>query len=174
MYTLRRWKLQAVSRVILIISLLLVPLTFSAAVVMSGSGEQQRPLTDPLFLLAVAVGAAVFGWVSYSASRELVGEGKWRLAAGVLGCSLSQIVIQRTNVPALGFWGLQLVAGLPLACFLVATGGQLLRARDWPRLSHGRAGADPAGAGNRHVRPAGPAGAPLGAGHRAVGSGRPT
>ena len=42
LYTLRRWKLHAVSRVILIISLLLVPLTFSAAVVLSGSGEQQR------------------------------------------------------------------------------------------------------------------------------------
>ncbi|MDX1946404.1 MAG: hypothetical protein SFU86_13470 [Pirellulaceae bacterium] len=138
MYTLRRWNLQAVSRVILIISLLLVPLTFSAAVVMSGSGESQRPSTDPLFLLAVAMGAGIFGWVSHSASRELVGEAKWRLAIGVLGASLSQIVIQRTNVFALQFWGLQLIAGLPLACFLVATGGQLWRARDWTRLSHGR------------------------------------
>src|SRR5207244_9739284 len=45
LYTLRRWKLQAVSRVILIISLLLVPLTFCGAIIL----QQTRPVTDPLF-----------------------------------------------------------------------------------------------------------------------------
>ncbi|MEX2176329.1 MAG: hypothetical protein WD872_18345 [Pirellulaceae bacterium] len=137
-YTLRRWNLHAVSRVILIISLLLVPLTFSAAVVMSGSGESQRAVTDPLFLAALVVGTAIFAWVTLSASGELVGEGKWRLAIGVLGCSLSQVAIQRIDLATLGFWGLHLAAGIPLACFLAATGGQLLRWRAAPQLSRRR------------------------------------
>jgi len=38
LYTLRRWNLAAVSRAILIIALLLVPLSFSAGVVLSGQG----------------------------------------------------------------------------------------------------------------------------------------
>jgi hypothetical protein len=140
MYTLRRWKLQAVSRVILIISLLLVPLTFSAAVVMSGSGEAMRPVTDPLFLAALGLGLTIFGWVTWSASRELVSEGWWRLSIGVLGPSLAQVLIQRVNLTGADFWRVNLVALVPLACFLVAVAGQLLRARQWPRLSHRRAG----------------------------------
>jgi hypothetical protein len=140
MYTLRRWKLQAVSRVILIISLLLVPLTFSAAVVMSGSGEAMRPVTDPLFLAALGLGITIFGWVTWSASRELVGEGLWRLSVGVLGPSLAQVLIQRVNLAGTDFWRVNLVALVPLACFLVAVAGQLVRARQWPRLSYRRAG----------------------------------
>src|SRR4029434_377487 len=75
MYTLRRWKLHAISRVILIIALLLVPLSFSAAIVMSGSGDMQRPVTAPLFIAAVAIGTLVFGFVTFTASSELAGEG---------------------------------------------------------------------------------------------------
>ncbi len=139
MYTLRRWKIQAVSRVVLIIALLLVPLAVSGAVLMSGSGEEQRSVTDPLFLLAVAIGAAVFAWVSWSASRELVSGGAGLLAAGVLGCSLSQVLIQRVNFVQLGLAGVNLVAAIPLACFLLATVGQLARARRWRQLSRKRA-----------------------------------
>jgi hypothetical protein len=140
MYTLRRWKIQAVSRVVLIISLLLVPLAVSGAVLMSGSGGEQREVTDPLFLLALAIGAAVFAWVSWSASRELVSAGAGLLAAGVLGCSLSQVIVQRVELPQAGFWIVNLVAAIPLACFLLATVGQLARARRWKQLSRKRAG----------------------------------
>src|SRR5205823_3882683 len=86
LYTLRRWKLQAVSRVILIISLLLVPLTFCGSVVL----QQTRAVTDPLFLVAIVTGAAVFGWVTYSASRELAPGQAGSLALGVLAPSMSQ------------------------------------------------------------------------------------
>lgn len=138
LYTLRRWKLHAVSRVVLIISLLLVPLTFSAAVVLSGSGEQQRPVTDPLFLMALAGGLLIFIWVSYSAAKELVGSTAWRLAAAVLGCSVSQVLIQRANLPVLNWPRLLAVAAIPLACFMLAIVGQVLRGRRWPQISRRR------------------------------------
>ena len=140
LYTLRRWKLQAVSRVVLIISLLLVPLAVSGAILMSGSGEKQRLVTDPLFLLAITVGTAVFAWVSWSASRELLRDGHWRLAIGVLGCSLSQVLVQRVDFLEAGLAGVKLVAAIPLACFLLATVGQLARASLWKQLSRKRAG----------------------------------
>src|SRR6185436_20597346 len=73
-YTLRSWKLHVISRVILIISLLLVPLSFAAAIVVAGTGDKQRAMTDPLFLAAVAIGALVYTFVTYSASRELLSE----------------------------------------------------------------------------------------------------
>ena len=134
-YTLRRWNLEAVSRVVLIISLLLVPLALSGAVVMSGTGQTQRQLTDPLFLVAVALGTVAFGWVTYSASSELVGEARWRLTFGILACSLSQIAIQRVPLAGLEFWRLNAVLALPLAGFLVATIGQLFRASRKSRLA---------------------------------------
>ena len=135
LYTLRRWKLQAVSRVVLIISLLLVPLAISGAIVMTGTGATQREATDPLFLLAVALGTAAFGWVTYSASSELVGEGRWRLTIGILACSLSQIIIQRVPLAGLDFWRLNAVLAMPLMGFLIATVGQLYFASRRTRLA---------------------------------------
>jgi hypothetical protein len=138
LYTLRRWKLQAVSRVVLIISLLLVPLAISGAVVMTGSGQAQRPVTDPLFLLAVAIGTVAFGWVTWSASSELVGEARWRLTIGILLASLSQIVIQRVPLASLDFWRLNAILAMPLVGFLVATVGQLYFASRRARLARPR------------------------------------
>jgi hypothetical protein len=138
LYTLRRWNLQAVSRVVLIISLLLVPLALSGAVVMSGSAQTLRPVTDPLFLVAVVLGTAAFGWVTYSASNELVGDARWRLTAGILACSLSQIAIQRVPLTGLDFWRLNAVLALPLAGFLIATIGQLVRTGRKQRLGRQR------------------------------------
>ncbi len=138
MYTLRRWKLQAISRVILIISLLLVPLSFSAAIVMSGSGDMLRPFTDPLFLTAVVLGTVIFSAVTYTASRELVGEAKWRLTAAVMGTAIAQVVIHRLAKGTLSLGPVTLLAALPLAGFLVATLGQILRLRQAPRLARKR------------------------------------
>src|SRR5205814_2932709 len=47
LYSLRKWNLHAVSRVVLVISLLLVSLSFGAGIVLSGSGDARRPLSDP-------------------------------------------------------------------------------------------------------------------------------
>jgi hypothetical protein len=134
MYTLHRWNLQAVSRVILIISLLLVPLTICGAVVL----QQARPATDPIFLAALAAGIGIFTWVCYSASRELVGSAAWPLTIGVLFPSLSQVLIERLHLAGADLWQLNLAAAVPLAGFLVAAGSQIARARLWKQLSKPR------------------------------------
>lgn len=139
MYTLRRWKLHAISRVILIISLLLVPLSFAAAIVMSGSGDMQRPPTDPLFIAAMLVGTVVYSLVTFTASRELVGEGKWRLTVALMGASLSQIVINRVAPSASTLFQISLLAAMPIGSFLIAVGGQVYRGRHWRRISSLRA-----------------------------------
>ncbi|MCE9527544.1 MAG: hypothetical protein K8R36_15990, partial [Planctomycetales bacterium] len=135
MYTLRRWKLHAISRVILIISLLLVPLSVAAAIVMSGSGDMQRATTDPLFIAAVLVGTIVYSLVTYSTSQEVVGEGKWRLTVAMMGASLSQIVINRIAPAASTLTHISLLAALPIGSFLVAAIGQVIRGRSWRRIS---------------------------------------
>jgi hypothetical protein len=125
LYTLRRWKLHAVSRMILIISLLLVPLTFCGAIALGES----RPAGGALFWLVLAVGAVLFTWVAYSASREVVGGGAWPLAIGVVGPSLAQVLVQHFPLVEGEFWRLNAVLAAPLACFLAASGWQLVRAR---------------------------------------------
>lgn len=127
MYTLRRWKLHAISHVILIISLLLVPLSVAAAIVMSGSGDMQRDVTDPLFIAAVLVGTVVYSLVTFSTSHELVGEGKWRLTVAIMGASLSQIVINRVAPTAITLTQISLLAAFPIGSFLVAVVGQVMR-----------------------------------------------
>jgi hypothetical protein len=138
-YTLRSWKLHVISRVILIISLLLVPLSFAAAIVMAGTGDKQRAMTDPLFLAAVAIGALVYTFVTYSASRELLSEGRWRLTIALMVGSLSQIVVNRAGPTAVSLLQISLLAAIPVGGFLVAVVGQVLRARSWRRLSAQRA-----------------------------------
>ena len=138
LYSLRRWNLHAVSRVILIIALLLVPLGFSAGIVLSGSGETRRPLTDPIVLTAVIIGTLTFGWVTVSAARATVGNGWWRLSLAVLGTSLVQVVISRLAREGMSLSHVWLLSAVPLGCFLVAAGGQLLAAGLRKRFNHGR------------------------------------
>ncbi len=135
LYTLRRWKLAAVSRAILIIALLLVPLAFSAGVVLPGKGDAQRPLSDPMLITAVIVGLGVFSWVAYSGSRELVGEGALRLTAAIIGCSLGQVVINRGAISELSRTPMTMLALLPIAAFLIAAIGQIWRAQAWQKMS---------------------------------------
>jgi hypothetical protein len=138
LYSLRRWKLHAISRVILIIALLLVPLGFSAGIVLSGTGETRRAVTDPLFLAALAIGTLVFGWVTISAARETVGQGWWRLSLAVLGSSLAQVVVSRLASAEMSLARTLFLGGLPLACFFVASGGQLLSAGLRARMNRSR------------------------------------
>ena len=135
LYSLKRWNLHAISRVILIIALLLVPLGFSAGIVLSGSRQAQREITDPYFIAAVLVGTLAFGWVTASAARETVGRGWWRLSIGVLGASLSQVLISRLGDEPTSLVRALALSGLPLGCFLVAAGGQVAHAAARERLN---------------------------------------
>jgi hypothetical protein len=137
MYTLRRWNLQATSRGMLIIALLLSPLNFVAAIVLSG--PDQRPVTDPWYLGAVGLGLLVCGGITFSGGRALVGAGWWRLTTAVLATSLGQLIVDRQTAVPLTAGGTSLLLALPLAGYLVAVATQILRAAAWPRLSARRA-----------------------------------
>ena len=138
LYSLRRWNLHAVSRVILIIALLLVPLGFSAGIVLSDPGQAPRQLTDPYLLTALAIGTLVFGWVTISAARETVGTAWRRLSVAVLGSSLSQVLVNRLASEQMTLLRVCLLSAVPLACFLAAGGGQLLSVGMRRRMSRER------------------------------------
>jgi hypothetical protein len=120
LYSLRKWNLQAVSRVVLIISLLLVPLSFGAGIVLSGAGEARRPLGDPFVLTAIAVGIAAFSWVTWSSAQELVGRGAWRLFVSVMGTAVGQIIISRWPIANYRGGPLIALAMVPVLCCLLA------------------------------------------------------
>jgi len=137
MYTLKRWNLRTTSRGVLTISMLLLPLNFLAAIIMSGPDD--RPVTHPVYLLAVAVGLAAGGWITFSAGRALLPHGWWRLTSVVLATSVGQLFIDRLAQPGLSLLDASLLAALPLGGFLVATVSQIRRTLPWWHLSGRRA-----------------------------------
>ena len=98
-YTLKRWKLQQTSRGLLLIGLLIVPLNFLAGVLLSSSGVSQRPLSDPIVWLAIAIGLGVFGWISWSTGKLLLRRGGWLLSLPVMLSGLAIIVTHRFPIP---------------------------------------------------------------------------
>ena len=142
LYTLRRWKLRSTSRGVLIIATLLVPLSFAAGIVLSGSEAVQVPVTSPLYILAVVVGIVGYGAVTALSARSLFAEGWWRLVVAVIGVSAGQLIINRLgNVEntRTSMFAAAALFGLPLASFLVATLGQLHQVAKKPRVTPARA-----------------------------------
>ena len=128
LYTLRRWKLRSTSRGVLIIATLLVPLSFAAGILLSGSDAERSPVTSPLYIAAVAAGLLGYGAITSLSARSLCAEGWWRLVVAVMGTSAGQLIINRlaeaestrsSVVKATALFA------LPLASFLVATLAQL-------------------------------------------------
>lgn len=132
LYTLRKWNLQRVSRALLLISLLLVPLTFFAAVLLSS--PQRGPPGGMIAALAAAL--VVSGWVAFSSSRTLVPDLAWPLAAGVLLCTVALAPIHSWQVS--GTISLTLRSLLPLAGLAGVCGAALARLRQWRQLSRPR------------------------------------
>ncbi len=139
-YTLRKWDLQSTSRAVLIIGMLLTPLNFLAAIILSGSGDMVRPLTDPYYLLAVTVALVAFSTMTYFASTALIRSGWQRLMLAVLGPSLAMLLINRLASTEMNLWRALLLAAAPVACFTVAGVWQLIRARQWQQFSAQRVG----------------------------------
>lgn len=137
MYSLRRWNLQSTSRGVLVIAMLLTPLNFVAAIVLSG--PDQRSVTDPWYLAAVALGLVVCGWITFSGGRALIGAGWWRLTVAVLATSVGQLIVDRQSSVPLSPIDMGLLLGVPLSGYLVAVLSQVLQAAAWPRLSNRRA-----------------------------------
>ena len=95
LYTLRRWKLESTSRGLLLISTLLVPLNFLAAIALS----DHRPVIDPFYITAVSVGLLAFGWITYGSGRVLMPGRWWPLVVAVMGTSAMQLWIARLAGP---------------------------------------------------------------------------
>jgi len=142
LYTLRRWRLRATSRGVLIIALLLVPLGFVAGILLSGPDAEQRAVTDPLYLAAVTVGLVSYGTLTAVSARALFAEGWWRFVVAIMGTAAGQLLINRladadlTSTSLLRTTALFLV---PLASFLAATLTQLFLIAQRARLSRARA-----------------------------------
>ncbi|WP_299462473.1 hypothetical protein [uncultured Gimesia sp.] len=131
LYTYKRWKLESTSRGLLLITVLLVPLNFLAAIRLS----DHRPITDPLFILAISIGFAAFGWMVYSASRILVSFGRWQLLAVLLGASAGQLIISRIAIGEPSFLRTNLLAILPVGCFIIAMTNILRRTFHWKEIT---------------------------------------
>ncbi len=101
-YTLKRWKLRNTSRGLLLIGMLIIPLNFLAGVLLSSGGTDQRPLSDPIVWLAIIVGLAGFGWMSWSSSTLLFRRGAWTLWLPVMTAGLSIIVVNRVSLEWFG------------------------------------------------------------------------
>ncbi len=120
-YTLRKWNLVSTSRALLMITLLLTPLNFLAAIALS----EQRPVLDFWYLSAVILGLAAFGGMTYSAAKELV-RGRWaRVVGPIMGAVVCQLFIARLASSGMEQWRLQLLGLAPLVCFWPAVA--------WPR-----------------------------------------
>ncbi len=131
LYTLRHWRLKTTSRGLLTIALLLVPLNFLAAIALS----EQRSATDPLYVTAVIIGVAAYGWITWSGTRELMHFGATWLSLAVLGSAIGQLVIGRLTLAGLSTLELHGLFALPLATYAVALLGTSHFAASWRRLS---------------------------------------
>ncbi|QDT92106.1 hypothetical protein [Gimesia algae] len=135
LYTFKRWKLESTSRGLLLITVLLVPLNFLAGIRLS----DHRPATDPLFILAIGIGFAAFGWMVSSASRILVSFGRLPLLAMVLGTSAGQLIISRVASSNPSFLQTNLLALLPAGCFIIGMALILKQTLKWEEVTDSRA-----------------------------------
>jgi len=132
LYTLRQWKLETVSRMILLIGLVLVPLTFCAGVLLSSQAGHTAALVGVL-----ALTSAMLGWVAWSASRVLVPDLAWPLAVGILLCGLALVPIQLyADHPAPLV--LTLLAMPALAGLALVWGALLVRMAHWRQMARPR------------------------------------
>ena len=91
-YTLRKWKLRSTSRGALVIGLLLVPLNFVAACVLS----DQRELNDPMLWIALVIGATGFSMMTWWSSKHLVKRGNLPMVLAIMGSGIATLLLNRT------------------------------------------------------------------------------
>jgi hypothetical protein len=129
LYTLHHWKLEATSRGLLVISLLLAPLNLLVLADPTARGD--APAVGWLHPVVVAVALLLSGAMVWAAERDLIGsdllpgpiDRRWLLALAVVGTSGSQLLtpaLLPEGVPALAtMLGL---AAIPGACYLLTSG----------------------------------------------------
>lgn len=130
-YTLKKWKLRNTSRGTLVIGLLLIPLNFVGACILSGGEQDRRALSDPWLWVAVSVGLAGFTAMTWWSSKCLFRRGIWPLVVAVIGCGVGTLLLNRL-VPAAQSNLLYLLYALPVVgSFIVGT--CLFDPRQWIR-----------------------------------------
>ena len=134
-YTLRKWKLRNTSRGVLVIGLLLIPINFFAACLLTGNGIEKREITDPLYWIAVTVGISAFGTMAWFSGQNLFRKYGLPVVIAVLGISVWSLVVNRAE----GFSDsiisiLTLIAPATLV-FLIAT--WRIVPRQWSRTQIG-------------------------------------
>ncbi len=126
-YTLKKWKLRNTSRGTLIIGLLLVPLNFVAACVLS----DRRELDDPWLWVAIAIGIAGFSTLTWWSSKCLLRRGNLPMTLSIMGCGIGTLILNRSVEAASSSFHYLLFA-LPVAgSFLV--GSCFFDTRQWVR-----------------------------------------
>ena len=118
-YTLKRWKLRNTSRGVLLIGLLLVPLNFLSACVLTGQADDQRPLTDPVYWIAMVTGLGAFTCMTWFSSKCLLRRGQLPLTLSILTCSVLLLVYNRLAIPWDSRWQMFLITLPPLGGFLM-------------------------------------------------------
>ena len=134
-YTLKRWKLRDTSRGVLIIGLLLVPLNFLSACILTGQGDAQRSLTDPVYWLAMVVGLVAFAAMTWTASKVLLRRGYLPLALSIFTCSFLVLVYNRVSMPWDSRWQMLLFTLPPVGGFLMGVLGSIPQQWSQRRLS---------------------------------------
>ena len=126
-YTLKKWKLRNTSRGTLVIGLLLVPINFVMACVLS----DLRPLGDPWFWVAVITGVSVFSFITWYSSKALLRRGNAPMVVAVLGCGLGTLFLNRTIDLNWSIVFTPLLTLPILVCFLI--GSCAFDSRQWNR-----------------------------------------
>jgi hypothetical protein len=129
LYTEHRWKLPHTSRGLLLIATLLVPLNFLAYAALSRT--EQATLGVALIGQALAFG--LFLWLVRAAAKVITPRWPNLTTAGVMSLSLASLSV-RYAWPETGpvpFAHLVTFAAVPLACYLLAAGAMVTRAKRW-------------------------------------------
>ncbi len=116
-YTLKKWKLRNTSRGTLVIGLLMVPLNFVAACVLS----KREPLNEPWLWIAISIGVTAFSLLTWWSSKYLLRRGQLPMTLAIMGCGVGTLIINRAvETTTSSFWFL-LFAIPVLVSFLVGT-----------------------------------------------------
>ncbi|MBX3412892.1 MAG: hypothetical protein KF708_09405 [Pirellulales bacterium] len=111
-YTARKWKLPTTSRGVLAIATLLVPLNFLSIAAFT----QGALASDPKVLVGEVLSLGLFSTLVFLAGRAIVTPAPIAMTAGVMGASISSLLVRRWIDPNAPDSMLYILAALPLLC----------------------------------------------------------
>jgi hypothetical protein len=132
--------LRNTSRGALVIGLLLIPINFAGACILS-SGDNRRDISDPWYWTAIVIGMSGLGALSWFGSRFLLRRFHLGLTACLIGCGAATLLYHRlAELPAFAGSSLRIAAFLIPVGFLLILGSNLLTLRSGqkPNLSRSR------------------------------------